>query len=812
MKKQKLHFSRLLSLALSLALLCTALSVPFSVSAAGNGVNSGTSANPWDGDVAEEADLQLRTEGANSAANPYIIDCAEKLAYIARAGSTATNGKYYELTCDIYLNNVTDDNWHENEGNTPWFDSTVTSGIRFDGHLNGNGKKIYGLYINDSNRSNAGLFMLTKGDASVSNLGIENSYINAKSNVGAIFGSKDNFSSLTLSNCYSSDTVILTASGNNAGGLIGYLNIQGGSAYKNIFKNCYSSAQVAAAKDAYSRNTHGGLFGQTYAGGNINISITNCYSTQSGTTLLGCLPNTALLKSSGTFKNNYSTGWSGNWAGSGSAENMAFSNNKFKNGTGSSVSVAGMTGELAYENMPGYDFNSVWHVFDGGTPKLRVFDFPGKNLDPEIWDGETVATSFAGGTGTSTDPYRISNGAQLAYFVQKGIYGFTGTSDKDANGNTKEDGSKFNYTNVFDDSSVFATAGKYFKLTNDIYLNNVSTDWYSSDYEGDRSTLGLHTWNNAPTLSFTKKFENNTSTTGTTKPAFSGTLDGAGHRIYGLYTDGIARAGLLYDCNAFTIKNLGIEKSYIRGLDTGTNCAGAFTSQNTWGGANYTNCYVSDTVTVMAVKAGGFEGYSGGTNNLTDCYSSAKVFTTGSNENYLGAFIGQILPANTNNKFTRCFSTQSDNNFVGHDSTVAYNYTNCYAVKALLKKDPNDESKYVQVITDDTKFKQINAEQMLGDGMENLVNAKDNAGKNVWATNPKSTPTLAVFPIDGDVNGDKSLDICDLVLAKQVSLNLARFDEINLATTNLDNEDGLYTINEADINRIRAGKLLGLDF
>ena len=34
-----------------------------------------------------------------------------------------------------------------------------------------------------------------------------------------------------------------------------------------------------------------------------------------------------------------------------------------------------------------------------------------------VWDG-TVATSFAGGTGTQYDPYLISDGAELAYLAK----------------------------------------------------------------------------------------------------------------------------------------------------------------------------------------------------------------------------------------------------------------------------------------------------------------------------------------------------------------------------------------------------------
>lgn len=747
MKKQKLHFSRLLSLALSLALLCTALSVPFSVSAANDTPSGLSTENPWDGDVATAEDLSLKDPSStNSAANPYLIDCAEKLAYIARAGSTATNGKYYELTCDIYLNNVTDATWYdETHTNTQWFDTNAQTTIRFDGHLNGNGKKIYGLYINDSNRSNAGLFMQTKGDASVSNLGIENSYINAKSNVGAIFGLKDNFSSLSLSNCYSSDTVILTASGNYAGGLIGYLNIQGGSAYKNIIKNCYSSAQVAAAKDAYSRDTHGGLFGQIYAAENINISITNCYSTQSGTALLGCLPNTALLKSSGTFKNNYSTVWVGHWVASGSAENMAFSNNKFKNGTGSAFNEAGMTGELAYENMPGFDFNSVWHVFDG-TPKLRVFG--GINLEPEIWDGKTVATALNGGGTSLEDPYLISNGAELAYIT---------------NG---------------------ATSGKYFKLVNDIYLNDISAEkWNDNSWK-------VNSWN---------AYMNTTD-------AFGGYLDGNGHTVYGIYItpdeeNPIKFAGLFARIGSgATVTNLGISHSYIETCTYynndpskyRTDAAGAIAGYRGWANKATTvsNCFVDETVTVKGYNAGAFiasvANFTGTT--ISNCYSKATLDGT------LKGLLSGVDAAG---------ATISNSYIVGYllcnNNYDKVTYTDCYTTNL-----PWDNTNKVDIpLTGVTK---IAAEDMVGDGMTAIAT---NAN---WVTNPKSTPKLAAFPIDGDVNGDKKVDICDLVLAKQVSLGSVTYKDINFATTNLDNSDNLYTINELDINKIRAGKLLGLDF
>ena len=43
----------------------------------------------------------------------------------------------------------------------------------------------------------------------------------------------------------------------------------------------------------------------------------------------------------------------------------------------------------------------------------------------DVWDG-TVATEFAGGTGTESDPYLIETGAQLAYLAQQTNQGYSG--------------------------------------------------------------------------------------------------------------------------------------------------------------------------------------------------------------------------------------------------------------------------------------------------------------------------------------------------------------------------------------------------
>lgn len=93
----------------------------------------------------------------------------------------------------------------------------------------------------------------------------------------------------------------------------------------------------------------------------------------------------------------------------------------------------------------------------------------------DVWVGK-IAEKFAGGTGTESDPYQISNGAELAYLAQQ-----------------------VNAGESYSD--------KYFTLTKDIRLN-----------EQDVPTSG-NPW----------------TPIGNNKKKFQGTFDGGGHTVSGLY-------------------------------------------------------------------------------------------------------------------------------------------------------------------------------------------------------------------------------------------------------------------------------------
>ena len=132
----------------------------------------------------------------------------------------------------------------------------------------------------------------------------------------------------------------------------------------------------------------------------------------------------------------------------------------------------------------------------------------------KAWDGSTAGGEILGG-GTEENPFLISNAEQLAWVVSHG-------------GN-----------------------GRYYKLTADIYLNDVDkVNWSTGEVIGDYTPKSWYKSGDAPT--------------------FSGVIDGNGHVVYGLYyKDATERGsrttgyGLIPVGRNVTIKNLGIDKSYL---------------------------------------------------------------------------------------------------------------------------------------------------------------------------------------------------------------------------------------------------------
>lgn len=207
----------------------------------------------------------------------------------------------------------------------------------------------------------------------------------------------------------------------------------------------------------------------------------------------------------------------------------------------------------------------------------------------EVWDG-TVATDFAGGSGTAEDPYQIANGAQLAKLAQ------------DVNGGN-------NY------------AGTYFVLTADIQLNN------TEGWENWGSTAPANRWTPIGT-----SWENQ----------FTGTLDGDGHSVSGIYINSTVDFQSLvgYLGSGGALQNLGVKASYIKGR----NVVGGVCGTN--GGGNVTNCYNTGSITGDGY-VGGVCGYNRGT--MINCYNIGSVE---GNE-----IVGGLCGMNMAGTVTNCYNT-----------------------------------------------------------------------------------------------------------------------------------------------------------
>lgn len=134
----------------------------------------------WDGTIASEY-----RSGSGSIDNPYVISNGQEFAFfVENLKTTNYEGVYFKLNNDIVLNKglfsydeanikykYEDETYYINEFNV----NKISMIDTFNGNLDGNGFKIYGLFI-DSNLEEVSLFKNLNGN--VNNLYIENSVIN----------------------------------------------------------------------------------------------------------------------------------------------------------------------------------------------------------------------------------------------------------------------------------------------------------------------------------------------------------------------------------------------------------------------------------------------------------------------------------------------------------------------------------------------------------------------------------------------------------------------------------------------------------
>jgi len=158
------------------------------------------------------------------------------------------------LTADIVVNaNVLKSDGTLNEGTFKEWTPIATSASPYTGIFDGQNHTISGLYFNQENSYDVGLFGRNNGK--IANAGILDSYFYGTSKVGGVCG--NNYTG-TISNCYNTGSV----SGiGTAGGVSGYN-------YTGSITNCYNTGNVSG-----SSGFVGGVSGYNDGG-----TITNCYN------------------------------------------------------------------------------------------------------------------------------------------------------------------------------------------------------------------------------------------------------------------------------------------------------------------------------------------------------------------------------------------------------------------------------------------------------------------------------------------------------------------------------------------------------
>ena len=229
-------------------------------------------------------------DGDGSKDEVYEISNAGQLYWFAGlvngtlSGVTQNTSANAVLTADIVVNkNVLKPDGTLNEGTFKEWTPIATSASPYTGIFDGQNHTISGLYFNQEDSYNVGLF--SRNNGKIANAGILDSYFYGTSKVGGVCG--NNYTG-TITNCYNTGSV----SGiGTAGGVSGYND-------NGSITNCYNTGNVSGSSGfvggVSGRNSKGTIInsynagsvsGLEFVGGvsgdNSKGTITNCYNTGS---------------------------------------------------------------------------------------------------------------------------------------------------------------------------------------------------------------------------------------------------------------------------------------------------------------------------------------------------------------------------------------------------------------------------------------------------------------------------------------------------------------------------------------------------
>ena len=534
----------------------------------------------WDGSVADSF-----AGGTGTKEDPYQISNGAELAYLAKitnANTSATKGQYYRLTNDIVLNADVLDSDYQLIG-TPqnqWTPIGTSNNYRFYGDFDGGNHVISGLYAVGG--QSIGLFGFSSG--CIHDLAVVDAYLyNPSYSVGIICGSGLRSDSISISRCYAEGYVYgyytgLLLGGDNGRSTVEYCYGTGvvntgytagglvGDMYADM-NHCYVVTKVDPNRGhGLVKITHSNTFVHLYYDRSLSPSVpvgisdnatcagksTGEMISQSFADMLGepfaysfgdypYIPGLPKIGEPVEFASagyHVNIGTLTNTCGSSVAYYSDFDGKKVSNGIscanpgetvylkidlgrrmllldGTLKVVNDTTGEvLALTN----EAEGIWSFT---MPDFSVTVSASFHRDPnlpDVWEGD-IAPEFAEGEGTEDDPYLIHDGAELAYLAQL----------TNANG--------------------ALTQGKYYKLANDIYLNeDVLTDEFAL--------------NGKPKNEWTPIGKDDSH-------KFQGVFDGDNHYITGVYVPSGSNSGFFGYTNNAVIRNLSLLDTYVYGQYSG---------------------------------------------------------------------------------------------------------------------------------------------------------------------------------------------------------------------------------------------------
>lgn len=602
--------------------------------------NDPVSVDFWDGtDNYTSLSNVLADLGSADENGYYHIKTANQLHAVIKYNG---GGNKYKLDNNLYLNEdyKNSANWsYTNSPANEWsFNSSgwTNPQYKFYGTIDGCGYTVYGLYSNNDLGYN-GLIGTVYDTTVIKNLNVWNSYVRGVRSTGIIIGgnfyNSPSTASITVEGCSVRYAVIDNVWDNSpSGGIIGI------TTRPTTINNCYVAdvkftSGVAAGNLDSSNNAYGCMGSFVGALYNSTSADTSVYNVNQGKIV--------------TIKNSY-------------AVNVV---NASDNNT--PVYICGIYRESATKYCFSITANNVYtdatkiSENTAGTVKLLVSDNGANAVNPDDtnYPVKTVLADAIKGDNAKTvmsglnwhDWHTVANDYPV-YVDSTPENVWDGTDTYTSLNNVLEDlgaADESGYYHIKTANQLHAVikyngGGNKYKLDNDIYLN--------ADYKNSEN------WTYANSPSNEWKFVSDNWTGPAYK--FSGTIDGCGHTVYGLYSnDDKAYNGLIgtvYDTTV--IKNLNVWHSYVRSVRTaGILIGGNFYNSPSTASITVENCSVRyatiDNVWNNA-PSGGIIGVTTRKTEINNCavadvkFISCAAASDHNAHGCLGSFVGALY-ANT---------------------------------------------------------------------------------------------------------------------------------------------------------------------